>query len=320
MDLDSLDIKEMHWFMDMVQSIDVGIVVVDKNYNVDVWNTFMQNHSGMSPGEVINKNLFTIFPDISRQWLEHKLESVWLLKSRAFTIWEQRPYLFRFGNYRPITGGADFMYQDITFVPLASSDGSIDRVCMIIYDVTDMAVSKSGMVLANKQLESLSRIDQLTQLNNRGYWEECLETEYLRLRRTGETCSLMMFDIDHFKKVNDTFGHQAGDEVIRVISGILTETIRVTDVAGRYGGEEFVVILIDTSAENAMILAERYRKIIESCPVFHEETKINYTISIGIAEFSKQMKNHAEWIESADKALYIAKDSGRNQSVIFEAE
>ena len=169
----------------MVESVDVGIVVVNRDYEINVWNIFMQNHSGLQPGKVINKNLFDVCPDISKPWMEQKLESVWLLNSRAFTIWEQRPYLFRFDNYRPITGAAEFMYQNITFVPLASSDGSIDHVCMIIYDVTDTAVNKSGLVVANYQLEQLSRTDQLTQLNNRGYWEECLDSEFLRLRRSG---------------------------------------------------------------------------------------------------------------------------------------
>ena len=318
--MDNADIGSLHWLMDMVESVDVGIVVVDKDYNVNVWNVFMQNHSGSMSGEVINKNLFDVCPDISRPWMETKLESVWLLNSRAFTIWEQRPYLFRFNNYRPITGAAEFMYQNVTFVPLASSDGSIDHVCMIIYDVTDTAVNKSGLVVANYQLEQLSRTDQLTGLNNRGYWEECLDSEFLRLRRSGYNCSLMMFDIDHFKQVNDTHGHPAGDEVIRITAAILKDTIRVTDIPGRYGGEEFVVILLDSNAEDAMILAERYRKIIGSCPVYHDDVKINYTISIGIAEFSKDMKNYSDWIEAADKALYVGKESGRNKSIIFKPD
>jgi len=314
------DIQELHWFVDMVQSIDVGIVVVNKDYNIEVWNSFMQNHSNRTPAEVVNKNLFSTFPDISKEWLERKLEAVWLLKSRAFTTWETRPYLFRFQNYHPITGSSEFMYQNITFSPLVSSDGTISHICIIIYDVTDVAVNRKIMLSANKQLESLSRTDQLTQLNNRGYWEECLQQEFSRVSRTKQNSTLIMFDIDHFKKVNDTYGHQAGDEVIRITSGILTETIRKTDIAGRYGGEEFVAILIDTSAKQAMILAERLRELIASCPVYHDETKINYTVSIGIAEFTKELANHSAWIESADQALYQAKESGRNKSIIFRPE
>jgi diguanylate cyclase (GGDEF)-like protein len=99
-----------------------------------------------------------------------------------------------------------------------------------------------------------------------------------------------MFDIDHFKKVNDTYGHQAGDEVIRATSRTLKQCMRTTDIAGRYGGEEFAVILIDTTADGATTFAERLRTSIESQPVVHDGKKINYTISLGLAEFRDRMQ------------------------------
>jgi len=312
------EMNELHWRMDMLQSIDIGIVVIDREYRIKVWNSFMENHSGKTSTYMTGKNLFDIFPEISEDRFMRKIETVLLLNNRGFSTWEQQSYLFNFKNYRPITGNADFMYQNITFTPLNSTDGEIGHICITIYDVTDIAVSKMGMLSANKKLESLSRTDQLTQLNNRGYWEECLTHEFLRIKRTHQNCSLLMFDIDHFKMVNDTYGHQAGDEVIRVTSRITRETIRQTDIAGRYGGEEFVVILLDTPAQQAEILAERLRKLIEACPVKHESTKINYTISLGIAEFMSDMPNYQSWIECADQALYRAKETGRNKSVVYQ--
>jgi len=314
-----INIQEFHWRMDMLQGIDIGLVVIDREYKVNVWNSFLENHSGKTAKFVMDKNLFDVFPEISADWFKRKVEAVLLLKNRGFSTWEQHPYLFKFKNYRPITGNAEFMYQNITFTPLMSADGEIDHVCIAIYDVTDIAINKSGMLVANKQLESLSRTDQLTQLNNRGYWEECLASEFLRVKRTQQPCSLLIFDIDHFKKVNDTYGHQAGDEVIRITSKITRETIRTTDIAGRYGGEEFVVILIDTPAENAKILAERLRMLMQSCPVVHEGTKIDYTISLGIAEFTSDLPDYQAWIERSDQALYSAKETGRNKSVIYQA-
>lgn len=296
--------------MEMIQTIDVGLVVLDREYSIQVWNDFMANHSGKLPHEVIGKNLFQAFDSIPESWFRHKVDSVFLLKNRAFTTWEQRPYLFKFKNYRPITGTAEFMYQNITLIPLMSVDSRVTQVGVIIYDVTDMAVGK-------KQLESLSRTDRLTELYNRGYWEECLVSEFQRIRRTKQPCTLCLFDIDHFKNVNDSYGHQAGDEVIRVTARLLRECMRGTDIAGRYGGEEFTVILIDTDAKGAMIFAERLRKTIENHPVIHGDKKICYTISLGLAECGDKLRNHEKWIECSDQALYQAKETGRNNTVIY---
>lgn len=314
----NIDIREWHWLMDMLQNIDVGLVVLDRNYNVQVWNSFMENHSGLSPTHAIGQNLFKLFEEIPDAWFKRKAESVFLLNNRAFTTWEQRPYLFKFKNYRPITGIAAFMYQNITLIPLVSVDSQINHIGIMIYDVTDMAVNKLRLELANDQLESLSRTDRLTRLHNRGYWEECIAQEFERFRRTGQTCSLVMFDIDHFKKVNDTYGHQAGDEVIRLTADILVENKRTTDIAGRYGGEEYAVILLDTPAQNSMTFAERLRKDIESQCVTHDGNAIKYTISLGIAELNGTMTDYKQWIVCADRALYEAKKNGRNQTAIYK--
>lgn len=318
MNQNATDLKEIHWLMDMLQNIDIGLVVLDRAFNIQVWNSFMENHSGMPPRRVIGKNLFKLFSDVPEDWFRQKLETVFLLNNRAFTIWEQRPYLFRFGDYRPITGTAEFMYQNTTLIPLLSADGKVNHVGIIIYDVTDIAINRSRLQQANQQLEHLSQTDRLTQLYNRGYWEECLKREFIRIQRTGEACSLVIFDIDHFKQVNDNYGHQAGDEVIRVTAQKLQETHRTTDISGRYGGEEFVAILVNTDKDGALYFAERLRKKIEQLTVGYDQQDICYTISLGIAAFSKELQDYKQWIERADLALYEAKHSGRNRSVVFD--
>ena len=311
------ELREFHWMMDMLQTIDVGLVVLDRAFRIQAWNSFMENHSGLRPGAVRERDLFELFPEIPQKWFRHKAESVFLLKSRSFTTWEQRPYLFRFKNYRPITGTEEFMYQNVTVSPLVSATGEVSHICIIIYDVTDIAVSKKQLETANATLETLSRTDRLTQLNNRGYWEECLVKEFQRYQRTQATTSLVMFDIDHFKKVNDTYGHQAGDDVIRVVSDHLRSNLRVTDIAGRYGGEEFGVILVNTDAEGAMIFCERLRKRIEADQVIHEGRTIRFTISLGISQLDGSQNDYKAWLEQADQALYRSKEGGRNQVNIF---
>jgi diguanylate cyclase (GGDEF)-like protein len=308
----------MHWQLDMLQSIDVGLVVVDRDYNIRLWNGFMANHSSLSPAGVVGKNLFKLFPDIPEDWFKRKAESVFLLKNRCFTHWEQRPFLFRFKTYRPITGAAEYMYQNVALIPVSSPDGEANQLSIVIYDVTDIAVGKQQLHDANEQLALLSRTDSLTQLNNRGYWEEAAAREFRRLQRTNAEATLVMFDIDHFKRINDGYGHPAGDSAIRQTAQVLTETIRETDIAGRYGGEEFGIILIETDSPGAMIVTERLRSAIEAMTVVHEDYNIKFTISLGVAQWYPELVSHEQWIDCADQALYEAKDSGRNQVVLFK--
>ncbi len=314
------DMKELHWLMGVIHSINVGIVVIDREYDIRLWNNFMVDRSGKRADAAMGKNIFDIFPEVPEAWFKRKIESVFTLANRAFTTWEQRPYLFKFKNHRPITGSCEFMYQNITFLPLLGTDGNINTVAIVVYDVTETAVGKLALQSANDELAKLSRTDRLTKLNNRGYWEECLANEFDRYKRTGQAVSLIMFDIDHFKKVNDTFGHQAGDEVIRQTSKTLRRTIRKTDIAGRYGGEEFGVILVDTDTENALILAERLRKRIEALIVEHEDLKIQYNVSLGISAIDSTVSDYKKWLERADQALYYSKENGRNQSTVYSED
>lgn len=314
-----IDIRELHWLMDMVQSIDVGLVVIDRDYRISIWNSFMQNHSGKGAEEVQGKSLFSQFPEIEENWFRNKVESVLLLKSKAFTTWEQRPYLFRFKGYRPFTGSEAFMYQNITLNPLVSSDGSVDYLCIILYDVTEVAANKKNLENANATLAKISRTDRLTELNNRGYWEECLISEFQRYKRYGGDSTLIMFDIDHFKKVNDTYGHQAGDEVLRVVSQTLRRSIRTTDIAGRYGGEEFGVILAETNRDGAIYFAERLRTTIEKLSVSYDGQEIRFTISLGVAAAGGSFDTYKSWLEGADQALYASKKGGRNQYTLYNS-
>lgn len=312
-----IEMAELHWLMDMLQSIDVGLIVLDREYSVQVWNSFMANHSGVLAGDIIGKNLFDMFADISEDWFKRKAESVLLLNCRSFTTWEQRPYLIKFKNYRPITGPAEFMYQNVTLIPLTSVDGTASHVGVIIYDVTDSAISGSELEKANSTLQELSRTDHLTRLHNRGYWEERLQEEFLRARRTHQPCSLILFDIDYFKDINDEYGHQAGDEVIRVTAEQVRKKVRATDIAGRYGGEEFGVVLIDTDADSARYLAERLRKAIDAIIVEYDGCEISFTVSLGVAEITEETEDYHQWLESADQALYRAKESGRNCVMLY---
>lgn len=314
----SIDLNEFHWLLAIVQSIDVGVVVLDRDYCVQVWNTFMENRSGVQPKDAHNQNFFSLFPEVNREWFTRKVESVVTLGTPAFTVWEQRPYLVRFKNYQPITGQEDFMYQNTTLLPLRSTDSNINHICLVIYDVTDVATNRRQLQAVNAQLQQLSSTDRLTGLYNRGHWEESLKVAYARHQRHGNATSLVMFDIDHFKRVNDTYGHQAGDHVIEQVARLVREHVRDSDVAGRYGGEEFAVVLSDTDKVGARVFAERLRKSVEALEVLHDGHCIRFTISLGIADLSKPSVNHADLIAWADQALYASKNAGRNRVTVYE--
>ena len=308
-------LAEMHWKHDLLGSIEVGIVVLNKKFEVQVWNQFMENHSNIVPGFIKDKSLFEFFPEIDKNWFKNKAQPAFSLRCPVFVIWEQRPYLFKFGTNRPITSHGEHMYQNITIFPLASLSGQVEQICVVVYDVTDEAVNRLGIKTLNRELEKISRVDGLTGLFNRSYWEEQFELEFKREKRNEHPSSVVMIDIDHFKKLNDEYGHSAGDDVIRAVAQLVKKATRETDLCGRYGGEEFAILLPDTPVENVEFLTERIRRLVEKRTVVHEEHEINFTISIGIAGFDTKFKDHMQWLETANQALYKAKLSGRNKVI-----
>ncbi|MEA9976831.1 MULTISPECIES: diguanylate cyclase [unclassified Pseudomonas] len=317
---DRIDIKELHWLLTITQSIDVGVVVFDRNFKVQVWNTFMENRSGVVPSVAHDQSFFDLFPEVNQGWFRKKVENVLTLGTPAFTIWEQRPYLVHFKSYQPITGQEDFMYQNTTLFPLRSTNSEISHICLVIYDVTDVATHAHQLQAANRQLQLLSSTDRLTGLYNRGHWEESLKLEYARHCRYDTPMTLVMFDIDHFKRVNDTYGHQAGDKVIQCMSETVLEHIRDVDIAGRYGGEEFAVLLPGTTKAGGMVFAERLREAVEAQEVVHDGKSIRCTISLGVADLSKPAPEYKQLIEWADQALYVSKEGGRNRVSAYEGK
>lgn len=170
---------------------------------------------------------------------------------------------------------------------------------------------------ANEKLERLSVTDGLTHLANRRHFDEVLEDDFLRLQRSGDPLSLIMLDIDYFKKFNDTYGHVEGDECLRQVACLINRMVkRPTDMAARYGGEEFVVILPETDAQGAVALAERIRGGICSLEIPHASSSAadHVTASFGVATvITTEMASPQKVITLADEQLYRAKSDGRNQ-------
>ncbi len=171
----------------------------------------------------------------------------------------------------------------------------------------------------NRRLQEMANRDGLTGLYNHRYFHEQLSQDFLRAKRYHENLSCILFDIDFFKKFNDTYGHQTGDVVLRALATVIQRATRESDLAARYGGEEFAIILYYTEGEAAYQAAERLRTMVESHEVQDNGNVLRVTISLGVATFPhEKIHDSKELIEHADQALYKAKDNGRNRVEVFD--
>ena len=199
-----------------------------------------------------------------------------------------------------------FAWLRVNAIPLLEA-GELQEVYATFEDIT-------AQVLLTHELRAKATTDELTRLANRRSLFERLAIEYERVQRNpGLRCCLLAIDIDHFKRVNDTWGHAAGDVVLRHVAQTMKQQTRRIDIAARIGGEEFIILLPDTSVENAQALAERIRASVENTPANTGGQQIAVTISIGLSAIHPEDRNDQQALERADLALYAAKHSGRNR-------
>ena len=164
----------------------------------------------------------------------------------------------------------------------------------------------------HEQIFSNATTDALTGLRSKRHLTDELGREFSRARRYNRTFSLLMLDIDHFKAVNDRYGHQVGDITLRAVAGNVLSCLPTDSLAARYGGEEFVVLLLETKLEDAVAIAERIRRAVAELTVSYREVSLGVTVSIGCAEYSHDDENELRLFERADQRMYAAKQSGRN--------
>ena len=213
-------------------------------------------------------------------------------------------------NYRSViidkTKDDRLYYVDLKITPLLDENDNIQNFVATSTDITKHMEME-------KKLKKLATIDSLTEIYNRYKIDDEIKVNIARYERYKEPFSVLMFDIDHFKVINDTYGHDVGDRVLKNLSKTVSKNIRVTDKVGRWGGEEFVVILENTTTKEASIVAEKLRKIIETDEL-EENSKI--TVSIGVAQYVPP-QSREDLIKKVDEALYMAKEKGRNQVVVL---
>jgi len=194
-----------------------------------------------------------------------------------------------------------------TMVPHHDEKGLMNRYDGLIEDITERK-------LLEEELKRLAKTDKLTGAYNRTKFKEIIEREIERVKRYNQSLSIIIFDIDHFKKVNDKYGHSVGDYVLKTLADIVRENIRKIDYFIRWGGEEFMIISSETNLKDASALAERIREIIESY-MFEDVRKV--TVSLGVTEF-RENDTEDSLIKRADDAMYEAKKKGRNRVEVIE--
>lgn len=296
----------------ITDNLNTGVLLLDTDYNIVLQNNFLQIHSGKLTDKIVGENVFTVFPELPLKWLKRKLSSVLLLKAQSFCSWEQRHHLFELTHTRPITTDSKYMAQNCTFLPIFKGD-EVEHICILIEDATDVCHYQSILNRTLNELALANRIDGLTQVYNRKHWEECLDKEFSRSKRYGHDLSLIMLDLDNFKKLNDTYGHQCGDAVLQEAAQKVQTFLRLSDFFGRYGGEEFAIILPETNLEGAQEVAERIRAGVELHIVSYQDKKIPISISVGVSRVDENDKRYEDLIRKADEAMYKAKVAGRNR-------
>ncbi|MBI9104158.1 MAG: sensor domain-containing diguanylate cyclase [Spirochaetales bacterium] len=293
--------------------INTGIVIIDRHYKVLEWNRWMSFYSKIERKDIIDLSLFQHYPNLNKPSFLRVCKSVFTFGNIIYLSQKIHSHLFPFKVIGSHSSSFEFMQQSCNISPLKDEDGKIEFLVISIQDVTES-------VVIERRLRNLNSTDGLTGAYNRRYFEARIKEEFFRLKRYELTLSLLMFDIDNFKKINDTYGHQFGDYVLKKISMEILELIRDVDILIRFGGDEFICFLPETNIMGAYTLGERIRKTIEKTCFSDDDKEASVSISIGTAEVLKSMTEPEQLIEAADQALYTAKNAGRNCTKKYSAE
>jgi len=292
-------------------TINNGLIILNENLEICAWNKWLEIRTHIKEEDVLNKNICEEFDYINEKKLKRKINSVLVTKNPSFYSVDPHKYLIKIESNSVVDKIFDYVQQDITIIPY---DVEKKLVCLYIYDNTELHESNIKLKALNETLKDLSNKDPMTNTYNRRYFSE-ISQKYITLsKRNNHNLSILILDIDYFKKINDSHGHNVGDKVIITLADCLKSYVRESDIVSRFGGEEFVILLYDVSEKSASQIAENIRKNIEKLDIETDEGNINFTVSIGVAHYDeiRDDKNLDKTLTRADHALYEAKNSTRN--------
>ena len=277
-----------------VDGSSTGIAITDRDGGIEYVNEAFAEATGWSREEVVERNIEVLRDPEFR-------EDAW--KDLRYGL--EKGIAWR-GELRNRRRDGGVLWQDVSVSPVRDDSGQVTHAVAIFSDIGPRKQMED-------ELRWLAVTDVLTGLANRRRLMEAGTQELVRSQRSGDPVSLIMIDIDHFKTVNDTWGHPAGDEVIRMVATTISQAVRAIDLAGRVGGEELAILLPMTQGSGAVELAERIRAAVQAKAVKWQDQEIKVTISVGVAQGHGRTKDFVELVKAADQALYRAKQGGRNR-------
>lgn len=280
-----------------------AVIIVDSDLNVVLFNKEAESAFGYSFEEIKGKPSNMLVPEHTRTENE-KIVKDFLNEGTYRLRLNDKGYVLK-GMRKD---GEEFHTQ--TTVMRLEAEGKT----YVAFNVRDITEDKK----TEEELLKLASTDPLTGALNRREFTALAEREAKRSRRYSRPLSIMMFDLDHFKVLNDTYGHAAGDKALQRFTTICCNALRNIDIFGRWGGEEFVALLPETSAENAAVIAERLRKVVSETEIDFKGEKIRFTVSIGISQFKANEHSLEGPLGRADAAVYDAKKAGRNNIAIYQ--
>ncbi len=294
----------MNEISQIFEIVNFGLVILDSELRVKHWNQWMARHSGIDAERITGAFLLDFFPELKTPRFLRSCKMVLAFGNFSFFSQKLHHFLFPFRPDGAFKSMFEHMQQNCTLGPLRNDFNAVNGIFLIVQDVTELASYEQKLVEMNMK-------DGLTGIYNRRFLQTRLSEECQRHGRYGAKLSLIMFDIDFFKKVNDNYGHQCGDSVLKSVTANIASIIRKTDYLARYGGEEFCCLLPQTGLTAAHRLAERFRHQIEALKIPCQSHDIKVTISLGVSELRSE-DSEEMLLKRADEALYSAKSSGRN--------
>lgn len=300
----------------LLRSLPVGVLLIDKQLRVLLWNQWLAEASSISAQDAEGQLLTELFPESDMRRFQRKVDQVLLLGNSSFYNAHVSDSPLTLTNFRQINSPYPFLRQNLTLSPVNEPGLPADWVVITILDATAEVRAKDMLAESKAQLEMQQRRDSLTGVLSRRYALRRMEQALRDAELTGQDAAILMCDLDHFKEVNDLHGHLAGDEVLRRVGATLQGCLRPADLVGRFGGEEFIILLPGANMVGAKVAAERLRRSIRALDVVWERTPIPVSISIGVAEAGPD-EGLMDVTGRADSALYEAKEMGRNRCVIW---
>ncbi|MDF1654274.1 MAG: diguanylate cyclase [Coxiellaceae bacterium] len=299
--------------------VPVGIFIVDLGHRVHAWNRWMTQHTEISSEQAANKTLEELFPTFQNARFCWALDQVVTHKAEQVMSYALNRYLIPVPVSYAGEEDVKFMPQQVYLSPVELPDGT-QAATILLIDMTENVIRSNTLLQVAFKLEEDSHRDTLTNAYNRRFLTEWLMHQAKLIERYHYSISCLLFDLDHFKSINDEFGHDKGDEVLVAFVKYVATTLRDSDILVRYGGEEFLVLLSHTELEMARQAAERIRERIETLSVAGLPPG-KLTTSIGVSCWSGECKSdHNRLLKLADDALYQAKNQGRNRVCVASEE